>query len=254
MKKHLFSSDKYTWIKSKNVKKFVSNKNNVNNANNSKLIDLENELTLGESKYYENFDINKYGYTLQPGSIPADGIYEDWIMKLKPNVVIEVGSFLGYSAIKMAKEIKRLNLKSKIICVDTWLGSSEHYDSKDNRLSYNFGYPSIYYNFISNVIHENVQDIIIPFPFPSSIAYKNLRKVFDKLDIKAELIFIDGSHEEDDVYLDLSYYYQLLSNGGELWGDDWNWFGVQNAVAKFSNSINKSVTILDNNIHWNIKK
>ena len=58
-------------------------------------------------KYYENFDHSTYGNSLEPGSMPADGLYEHWINQYKPNIIIEVGSFLGYSAIKMAKEIKK---------------------------------------------------------------------------------------------------------------------------------------------------
>ena len=258
MKKIEFDSDKYKRIINKAKKSFIHNKPNVNNRtinmNYDKLKQLEIELQLGKSKYYEGFDTKKYGYTLQPGSIPADGMYEHWIRTFNPSVVIEVGSFLGYSAIKMAKEIQRLNLNSKIICIDTWLGSPEHYDNSDNRLNYEFGYPTIYYNFVSNIIHENVQNIIQPLPFPSSVAFKILQKVFSKIQINADFIFIDGSHEEDDVYTDIRYYYQLLSNGGEIWGDDWDWQSVSNAVKRFSNENNKVVNVADNNIHWFIKK
>ena len=88
-----------------------------------------NDLNLDKTgrKYYEGFDTSIHGNSLAPGSAPADGLYEQWMSLYKPNLVIEVGSFLGYSAIKMAKEIKKLNLDTKIICVDTWLGSPEHY-------------------------------------------------------------------------------------------------------------------------------
>jgi hypothetical protein len=226
---------------------------NINNQ-------LQDLLQLGSKKYYQDFDVNKYGNTLEPGSMPADGLYEHWIQMYRPNIIIEVGSFLGYSAIKMAKEIQRLKLDSKIICVDTWLGSPEHYemhkDSKDDRLGYQFGYPTLYYKFISNVIINKVQDIIIPFPFPSSVAFKTLQKIFNKLNIKSDFIYIDGSHEENDVYFDLYHYYQLLKDGGFLWGDDWPWEAVKSDVTKFvnNNDLIDKFMLLPNNIHWNIKK
>lgn len=222
---------------------------------------LEDALQLGKEKYFENFDISKYGNTLEPGSMPADDLYSYWIQQIKPSIVIEVGSFLGYSAINMAKEVKRLNLDTKIICIDTWLGNPEHYtmhkgDMKDDRLGYKHGYPTMYYKFVSNVIINGVQDIIQPFPFPSSIAFKTLERLFNRLSIEADFIFIDGSHEEHDVSLDLYYYYQLLKEGGQLWGDDWGWEGVQAGVTGFvtQNGIQDKLQVLSNNVHWYIQK
>lgn len=262
MKDINYLSTKYNSLLHKTKKKFVSNKEDstlntvleYGKMEHYKLKKLDAKLQLGKTRYYENFDINKYGNTLQPGSIPADGTYEKWIQTSKPSVVIEVGSFLGYSAIKMAKEVQRLNLNTKIICVDTWLGSPEHYDHSDTRLNYINGYPSMYYNFISNVIAENVHNVIYPFPFPSSVAFKILKKIFSELEISADFIFIDGSHEEEDVYTDLFYYYQLLSKDAEIWGDDWDWESVKKSVIKFSNDIGNKYTVDKNNIHWFIKK
>lgn len=226
------------------------------------MTNLEQDLILDLSgkKYYEDFDTSVYGNTLEPGSMPADGLYEQWVNHYKPNIIIEVGSFLGYSAIKMAKEIKKQNLNTKIICVDTWLGSPEHYlmykDKTDIRLNYVNGYPTLYHKFISNVILNDVQDIIYPFPFPSSIAFKILKNLFDKHNIKADFIFVDGSHEEIDVYLDLYHYYQLLSDKGVIWGDDWAWGMVKEGVNKFltENDLQSHFTLLDNKVHWNISK
>jgi hypothetical protein len=221
-----------------------------------------NDLILDKDykKYYEDFDTSKYGNSLEPGSMPADGLYEQWVNQYKPNLIIEVGSFLGYSAIKMAKEIKNQNLDTKIICVDTWLGSPEHYDmfknENDNRLNYTNGYPTLYNKFISNVILNDVQDIIYPFPYPSATAFKILNKLFNKHNIKADFIFVDGSHEEIDVYLDLYYYYQLLSDNGVLWGDDWAWGMVKEGVNRFldENDLKSKFNLLDNQVHWFIQK
>jgi predicted O-methyltransferase YrrM len=220
---------------------------------------LESALQLGNKKYYEEFDTSIYGNSLEAGSMPADALYEHWIQKYKPELAIEVGSFLGYSAIKMAKEVKRLNLSTKIICVDTWLGSPEHYDMhkgemKDNRLGYVNGYPSMYYKFISNVIQNDVQDIINPLPYPSSIAIKVLHKILTPLKIKPEFIFVDGSHEEYDVFFDCYNYYPLLKVGGALWGDDWGWEGVRNGVNRFCEDNDLKVNVLDNKVHWYINK
>jgi len=192
--------------------------------------------------------------------MPADGLYEYWVNTYKPKLIVEVGSFLGYSAIKMAKEVKRQNLDTIIICVDTWLGSPEHYemfkDKHDDRLGYINGYPTLYHKFISNVILNDVHEIINPFPYPSSIAYKILDKLFTKHNTKADFIFVDGSHEDIDVYFDLYYYYQLLADGGVIWGDDWAWGSVKDGVNRFldENNLRNRFTLLSNGVHWLIQK
>lgn len=213
-------------------------------------------------RYYQDFNPNIHGDTLKPGSPPGDMFYEYIIDKVKlsdkPIIGIEVGSFLGYSAIYFAKIMKKHNINSKLICIDTWLGSPEHYDTlklhNDNELCWVNGYPQLYHKFISNIILHNVQDIIIPVPLPSTIAYKVLRKVLKKVDIEFDFAFIDGSHEEMEVYIDLLYYNSLLKTNGVLCGDDWAWTSVKNDVEKFCSLQKKNVTLMNNQIHWFIHK
>src|ERR1035437_5216555 len=49
------------------------------------------------------------------------------VEKVEPQIIIEDGSFLGQSAITMAKPCKNQGLQTTIFCVDTWLGSPEHW-------------------------------------------------------------------------------------------------------------------------------
>ena len=158
----------------------------------------------------------------------------------------------------MANEVRRLNLQTKIICVDTWLGSPEHYimhkGSNDNRLGYLHGYPTMYHKFISNVILHGNKDIINPFPFPSTVAAKILNKIFTELELRADFIFLDGSHEESDVFFDCVNYFPLLRNGGVMWGDDWGWSGVESAVTRFAKENELTLNVLQNKVHWFIQK
>jgi hypothetical protein len=225
---------------------------------NEKLKQLDEALIidLNGKKYYDGFDTEKYAEVRNqfwPGSTPADGIYEHWISTYRPEVVIEVGSFLGYSTIKMAKEVKRLGLPTKIIAIDTWLGTPGC--EKDPRMGYINGYPTLYHKFVTLVIDNDVQDVICPFPFPSIIAFRILEKTFKEIGIKADFIFVDGSHEELDVYLDLYHYYQLLKPGGFMWGDDWaGWEGVRTSVKRFCSENSIQFNVLQNNVHWFFQK
>lgn len=161
-----------------------------------------------------------------------DPIFEELIKKTQPKIIIEVGTWLGASAIHMAKIIKSLNLDTKIYCVDTWLGAEEFWTSlnetSDRNLFLKNGYPQVYYQFLSNVFANNVQDIITPIPNTSHIGYL----ILNYHEIKADLIYIDGSHEYFDVKNDITNYLNLLNSNGIIFGDDFNWEGVNKAVVE----------------------
>lgn len=182
-------------------------------------------------------------------------IFDELIIDVKPNIIIEVGTWKGRSAIHMANVIKANNLNCRIYCVDTWLGALEfwtsHKDTPERNLLQKNGYPQIYYQFLSNVVHNKCQDIILPFPNTSTCA----AKYFAKQNITPQLIYIDGSHEYEDVIRDLEMYYSLLSPGGMMFGDDYyNFNGVQKAVGEFRSNHNYwSFEIREHNF-WLIQK
>lgn len=181
-------------------------------------------------------------------------VFAKLISETKPSLIIEVGTWKGQSAINMANFIKENKYQTKILCIDTWLGALEFWDSlahtPERNLLLKNGYPQIYYQFLSNVIHAQVEDIILPFPNTSDTAYRYL---INKK-IKSELIYIDASHEEEDVYRDVSNYYNILSFGGIIFGDDYNnWIGVNKSIRKFCQENNLSFEVLENN-YWIIRK
>jgi hypothetical protein len=63
--------------------------------------------------------------------------------------------------------------------------------------------------------------------------------------IQADAIYIDASHEEDDVYQDLLDYSQVVKKGSILFGDDWLWLGVQNAVKRFASEHKLAISHID---------
>jgi len=181
-------------------------------------------------------------------------IFQELIDYTQPQLIIEVGSWKGQSSINMAQYIKTKNINTKIICVDTWLGALEFWDelshTPERNLMCKNGYPQIYYQFLSNVAHYGVENIISPFPNTSSIA----AKFFKKRGIKAKLIYIDASHEYEDVLDDIESYFDILDKEGILFGDDYRTFpGVSKAVDEFTKKNNLSITIKENNF-WIINK
>ena len=53
-----------------------------------------------------------------------------------------------------------------------------------------------------------------------------------------DLIYMDGSHEPEDVKVDLQECFQLLKPGGILWMDDYNWnFKGKGAIKRAIDSV-----------------
>lgn len=182
-----------------------------------------------------------------------DPFFKKILLEINPNLIVEVGTWLGGSAINMANICKKNNLNcNKIYCIDTWLGAEEfwtyHSHTPERNLNCLHGFPQVYYQFLSNVVHNNVQDLIQPIPNTSVIGFEILK--YKK--INPDLIYIDGSHLEDDVYQDIKNYYSILNKGGVIFGDDREIFGIPNALKRISQNFN--FKIFESGRFWYIYK
>ena len=145
-------------------------------------------------------------------------IGEDWFtyQELYRNMVyefgdnshfVEVGSWKGRSASYMAVEINNSGFNIKFDCIDTWKGSIEHQqciEVIEDRL---------YEVFLNNI--EPVKHLINPIRKASIDASKEYR------DNSLDFVFIDGSHEYEDVLDDLRYWLPKVKPGGILAGHDY---------------------------------
>ena len=132
-------------------------------------------------------------------------IFPALIQQLKPSLIIEVGSWMGQSAANMGASCKALGLSdTAVVCIDTWLGSKEHWRDPNlvGHLELQNGYPTFYRRFLTNMVQAGVSDVIVPLPMPSQIGASYLKD----FSLQSELIYIDGSHDEKDVYDDLTAY------------------------------------------------
>ena len=132
---------------------------------------------------------------------------------------VEVGSFLGKSAVFMAVEIINSGKRIKFDCVDHWKGSKEHFDNKK------IDAENLYEGFLKNI--EPVKSIITPVRIDSIDASKLYHP--NSLDF----IFIDASHDALLVKKDLAYWYLRLKEDGMIAGDDIDDKEVANAVRWF---------------------
>lgn len=149
------------------------------------------------------------------------------ILEIEPSLVIEVGSWLGGSALWMAQ-----HTDAEIVCIDTWTGAREMWtDTNDpdryGALKHEFGFPTIYRDFLSNVVKAGKQDQITPFPVPSCVG---LPALLD-LKVRPDLIYIDGDHSFHSVRTDIGLALPLWPK--IICGDDYySWPQVGEAVRK----------------------
>lgn len=138
-------------------------------------------------------------------------------MMLNKNVkyVMELGSWLGMSARTMADFAPN----ATVICIDHWKGSIEHQD---------IFFPELYETFLVNC--WDYKDRIIPIKEESIVGMK---KVYES-GIKPELIYVDASHEYEDVKKDIQTAKKLFPDA-VICGDDYNRKGVRQAVDENGN-------------------
>lgn len=181
--------------------------------------DLYANAAIYELNIDQQFDINK------------DAI-KDVLLEFKPQLIVEIGSWLGTSAIYMAEVLKEIHDDFEIVCVDTWLGSVEHWtgeschDFKQTLMQDNGRQNLLYKKFLSNVIQNNLQEYITPLCLDSSNAYWLL----NKNRVQPDMIYIDASHDYFSVRVDLFNYSNLVKVGGCILGDDWHHYPIKNAV------------------------
>ena len=184
---------------------------------------------------------NKYEY-----------LYQRIIKEMRPSVCAEVGVWKGGTTAVFGKALLAQGF-GKMLAVDTWLGElgfwgdglakggvkyttkradtvdklttvrSKRYASTANKrglipsLEWVNGYPSVYYTFLSNMVHQGVQDVVIPVPIPSQMA----ARFFSYHRLSIDVLHIDGAHEYDDAKADIEAWWALLRPGGVMIGDDY---------------------------------
>lgn len=159
------------------------------------------------------------------------------IQEARPERILEIGSWQGFSAITFLEESKKLGVMAEITCVDTWLGSIEHWLDKKpgsewsrSAMNVKNGEPTFIENFRKNVKEAGFADQVVMLRAPSEIGLRYLRKQESEFD----LIYIDGDHSYRAVAIDLRLSASILATSGLIAGDDWNWRGVRRAVAAFA--------------------
>jgi hypothetical protein len=163
--------------------------------------------------YYQNIGENWFSYA----RLYADAVrYFDDGSKF-----VEVGCWKGRSVCFLGVEINNSGKKISVDCIDHWLGSNEHQEIENVKNN------DLYEEFLSNI--DPVKHILNPIRMSSLDAVK----LYD--DESLDFVFVDASHEYEDVKQDIEAWYSKVKKGGIFAGHDYHqsWPGVMQAVDEF---------------------
>lgn len=198
-----------------------------------------------EADPFDAFDPGEYEVDLHGWGANSE-TFEQLLEEHRPRLVIEVGTWKGASAVRMANIGTALDIENMVIvCVDTFLGSAEMWAEKDDprffeSLGLHHGFPTVFYQFLANVHLRRLADKIVPLPLDSV----NAASLLTEIDLVADAIYIDGAHDYVSVRRDLEVYWPLLRPGGLMFGDDYASYapGVIRAVDEFARDIGKTAS------------
>ncbi len=155
---------------------------------------------------------------------------------------LEVGSYEGRSSVFLLKTLNNINLT----CVDTFEPFHELQEKNNEKLT------KIYENFLKNI--SDYSERVNVEKKKSDIFFSNNTKKF-------KLIFIDGSHEFNDVKNDASEAFKILEKGGIIIFDDFLWHHKQSpklsityAILKFLDENKSKLKIIYVNYQLMIQK
>ena len=182
-----------------------------------------------------------------------DALIDYLIQTYRPSFWLELGSFVGGSAIKVAESIKKYKAATGVVCCDPFCGDVNMWSwevggsdiAGKNGEPYEFlglenGIPTIYQRFLANVVFNGHSDVITPIQTTSIIGVGLVERLYKqkRITVMPSVIYLDSAHEANETYLELEYAWRLLPRGGILFGDDWDYFpGVKKDVLRFSRRV-----------------
>ncbi|MDA0239742.1 MAG: class I SAM-dependent methyltransferase [Proteobacteria bacterium] len=181
-------------------------------------LDPENELISNTLDSLHRQPITGAPGALQGAHAPERQIYMSATVSLlsdrpSPLNILEIGSYMGASAITWAKALDKLyDGPGSLTCVDPWDGSGDAGYQADVRgaLESETAY---------NVFRHNISTC--PDAVPVLVQRGTSRDILPNLETASfDIVYVDGSHLSADVQYDLQEGDRLLADDGILCGDD----------------------------------
>uniref|UniRef100_A0A0A9DNJ4 Uncharacterized protein n=1 Tax=Arundo donax TaxID=35708 RepID=A0A0A9DNJ4_ARUDO len=178
-------------------------------------------------------------------------VFAELIESVRPDTIVELGAFLGASALHMAAVAKNLSLSPAILCIDDfrgWPGFRDRFrrDVPPPR----HGDALLLPQFMANVAVAGADAAarVLPLPFSTASALTALCE----WGVYADLIEVDAGHDFHSAWADINLAWAVLRPGGVMFGHDYftsaDDRGVRRAVTLFAKV--KGLTVRPHGQHW----
>lgn len=163
---------------------------------------------------------------LQGWFTEADGKwYQSIASRIVGGKMIEIGTWKGLSTSYIGKACNRNH--TRLWCVDTWRGTADDFQGEYTQYLQN---EDIYTVFLNNMSLLGIE--MTPLAMTSLEAAKRFE------DHYFSFIFLDASHDYDNVKMDLEAWLPKLKEHGIFGGHDFHlhqsYFGLRKAVLEFA--------------------
>ena len=130
---------------------------------------------------------------------------------------MEIGSWAGASAVSWAKAVRNIHRSGRVTCIDHWrpyfdlkADRSRHYADMDDAAKSS----DIFKLFLHNLKAERIDDMV-------DYRIGDSRLILPSLPPNSyDIIYIDGSHQFEDLLSDIQYAKQVVKTDGVICGDD----------------------------------
>lgn len=180
-------------------------------------------------------------------------VFAELIESVRPDTIIELGAFLGASALHMSAVAKNLSLPNTVIlCVDDfrgWPGFRGRF--RRDVPAQRHGDALLLPQFMANVVAAagpEAAERVLPVPFSTASALQALCR----WGVYADLIEVDAGHDFHSAWADINLAWAVLRPGGVMFGHDYftsaDDRGVRRAVRLFAKV--KGLTVRPHGQHW----
>ncbi|CAL5087299.1 unnamed protein product [Urochloa decumbens] len=221
---------------------------------------LLDKLFDGESPY-AGFPPAHTAALLHPASARPRGwgstgaVFAELIESVRPAVIVELGAFLGASALHMAAVSRNLSLSPAILCIDDFRGWPAFRDRfRRDVPPQRHGDALLLPQFMANVAAAGCDGDgdaaarVLPLPFSTASALAALCG----WGVYADLIEVDAGHDFHSAWADINLAWAVLRPGGVMFGHDYftsaDDRGVRRAVTLFARV--KGLTVRPHGQHW----
>lgn len=170
-----------------------------------------------------------------------------------PGFWLELGSFLGNSAIVAAEQIKAMSLPTEVVCVDPFTGDAnmwswryqralgaEEAQGMDFLKTDVYGRLRIYEVFLQNVRSAGHRDIVFPVQATSMVGLRLVQRLVRDgvLPREPQVIYLDSAHESGETIVEARLAWATLSaSRAVLFGDDFDWQPVGDDIQAFAKEL-----------------